>query len=278
MRLADKPKFSTMNIFVYANCQGQAFSTFWQKSLPDVQIRHVENWLALSGEKPVETFMNDVRNADVFIYQPISAQHGFLSTDPEVDGILGATRSGCRHLSFPYLYNDALWPCFLDGPLVSNGAVIDPMLEQGATLDDVLRAYDRGAIDFRYQARLANTLEMLAARELETDVRVAKFIEDGFQSHEYFFTQNHPSTAVFLHVLSQLHERVWERPAQFDDASFDRNIVGLPGRYPVSASAIENLALEYPAGPDDGSDLFYKDLLAKHVDNWLAAASVHQAS
>lgn len=259
-----------MKIFVYANCQGQAFKTFLPQLKDGLAIRHVENWLALSGEIPVDSFLSDLREADVLIYQPIGEQHGFLSTSDKVDSLIGAVRPDCQLISFPYIYNDGLWPMLEEGGKVLNGSVVDPLLEAGAGEEEIFAAYDEDRLDFRFAERLENTVRILADREAETDVRVADFISNQFRRQELFLTQNHPTTPTIVEMINQVAPRLWDAPRVLDAAEFDPNIVGLPGRIPVDRYAHRELGLTYQAEPDEGAEHYFRNLLRMHMANWAA--------
>jgi hypothetical protein len=256
-----------MKIFVYANCQGTAFKTFLPMIEAQVQVRHIENYRVLSGEVAVETFARDVEEADVIIYQPIGEQYGALST--AANGLLSIARAGCQLLSFPYLYNDALWPCIENDGTIINGSVIEDLLSAGASEDDVCAAYRNDELNFHFERRLENTLALLREREQETDVSICDFVIEHYQTNELFFTQNHPSTVLFLETIGQIAAKIWDRPTQLNANDFTPNYVNLPGRVPMSRFSIRDLRLTYQTEPDDGADEYFVELLKIHSRAWI---------
>lgn len=259
-----------MKIVVYANCQGRAFS----KLLPEVRrgptIEHFENWRIISGEIPTESFFKSLSSADIFVYQPISAKHDRLSTTAD-DGPLCMIPGNCKAVSFPYIYNDALWPCMWDDGKIINGEVIDEFIEGGATEDDIVEMFLSRTIDFRFRQRLARTMDLLEDRELHTDIKIAKFIRDRYRDTPLFLTHNHPTTILFGEVISQFVKTVWECEANIDRfVGAGDNVVNLPGRYPLSTYSIRGHDIRYQTEQDAGADKYYSDLLRVHFRTTVA--------
>jgi len=262
-----------MKIFIYSNCQGAGVEAF----LPlltnrEFTFRRVENYRVINGEISVDTFLDDLKTSDLLIYQPVGSNHGFLSTTPGEDNIRSAVRQGAQAISVPYVYNDALWPCFVEGESVRNGEAIDVLLEAGATDEDVQQAYDRGEMDFRFAERMALSLDTLRQREADTDVKMHAMVAEQLLSTELLFTQNHPSSVIFREMTSQICRLLWGDTFQTRDIGLvDNNLAALPGRYPLDRYSIEQLGVTFQAAPDEGADHFYRAILKTHCANWRAS-------
>ena len=257
-----------MKVFVYANCQGKAFETFLPMIDDRLVVRHVENYRALSGEVKLASFADDLARADVLIYQPIGEAHGELSTAAP-DGILSRIRQGCDTASFPYLYNDGIWPCIYHSDHIENGEVIDPLLEQGATEDDIVAAYAQGDIDFRLRERYEASLKLLQSREVETDVRVADYLNDRLTTQEMLLTCNHPTTAFFGEAVRQITKKLGLK-CDLDFEAMGRNVVDLPGRAPLPTISIREFGMKICPDPSEEADKYFADLLRQHSRYWHA--------
>jgi len=261
-----------VRIVIYANCQGIGIRKFLRLFTDDderLEILNYENYKIILGEQPVEPLLRDAGLADVFIYQPVYRAHGVCSTDPDTENVRTATRAGCRLVSFPYLYNDGLWPLYHEG-ISQNVEVISRIFAEGGTLDDALAAYELGRLYFSLKERRLASLELLKEREAPLEIQVGDFIEEHILSHELFFVQNHPTSALFHEVVGRIYELIFGKPV----ASGYSNLVGanyaeLPGRYPIDRYCIEEGEIRYVDGPEDGAADYYKGLIRAHHKEWL---------
>ena len=93
-------------IVIYSYCQGRGIQVlleqFFKIFSEEVQIFLFENYLVL-----ISGFIDSqvLAEADIFIYQPISAKYEKQSSDY----ILSLLKPSCIRISFPYVYNDAFW-------------------------------------------------------------------------------------------------------------------------------------------------------------------------
>ena len=274
-----------MNVFVWANCQGAAFGRFLPSFVPDTKnfnFKHVENYKAMAGETPIEVLCDIAKWADVFIYQPIGLANDFFSTVLGHDNIRARLRPDCHCISFPYLYNNGLWPFYLEDDGTQNGAMFDAMLEAGATLGDLLEAYDSGQLDCRFDERIEASLENFRLREVgyEIDVKLYDFLREGLKQSELFLTQSHPTTACFAEALARTFQIMLGREFRSSDidlVTLGRNFIDLPGRYPIDHYCAEQLSSVFRAGPDEGAANFYRSVIHIHHERWLSAKAERDA-
>jgi hypothetical protein len=88
-------------------------------------------------------------------------------------------------------------------------------------------------IDFQFQKRFQNTLQILADKEKVTTVKAVHYILENYKSEKLFLTHNHPSSQLLIHcanqVLSFLHYPLLKK----EDHPHP-NEAELPGYFPMS--------------------------------------------
>jgi len=162
----------------------------------------------------------------------------------------------CKIISFPYIYNSSLWilipPSDGDGYIGNypdmdkyiNREPIEKLKVKGYSLDEVLQMYSKGEIDFDYKNRFNKSIEILKKKEELCDVKVAAFIEKNIKKHKLFFTQNHPTTCVFIHCVNQILS-ILGHNYKYDEFSYPENICNLPGKRPHTSYDIKYWNFEY---------------------------------
>jgi hypothetical protein len=101
-----------LHVVLYGNCQCQGLvfllRYFYASISVEVEFSHIENYTLIKKSLPIDEQV--LQQADIFIYQPIDKVHGPYSTDRTYQGnILSLLSKNCRQISFPYIYNSALW-------------------------------------------------------------------------------------------------------------------------------------------------------------------------
>lgn len=259
------------NMVIYANCQGNGIRkciNYLTKDSSSINIECIENWRLLSGELDINDFMPLVEGADIFIYQPIQSGHGFFSTTPDQENIASNLPVHCQKLSFSYIVNDGLWPCFIDGDTIVNADIIDKHISDGAEIAEILKLYDQGELNFNLLNRMRASLDIHQQREEETDIKINHFLRNEISRRPLFLTQNHPTTACFLEVISQIIDHgIMSNIPNFRESlsELSDNFADLPGYYPISRYSISELGLNY-GDTADQNEVSYKNLLIKHYE------------
>ncbi len=215
---------------IYANCQGEALGHFLHHSpqfRAEYSIEYLANFLMISEKKSFDS--DQIDSADLLIYQPLNDDHGPFSTR----SLLTLLPERCRSLSFPYIYNDALWPLFKDGQKIAHSSIITDLLDQGASPLDIAFQFLTLKIDFRFQQRWERSLRILTEKEALTDVKVVDFILHHYQKKRLFLTQNHPATPLLLHAANQILASL-NYPLLLEENHPHPNEAQLPGLLPHS--------------------------------------------
>ena len=244
-----------INLVFYTNCQYLGLDYFIKKHINKIETKHIENYSIIKNKNKIP--FDILKQADIFIYQPIDKKHGIYSTDISVENnIMSYLSPNCKIISFPYIYNSSLWilipPAHIDGYIGNyadmdkyiNREPIEKLKVKGYSLDEVLQMYSKGLIDFDYENRFTKSIEILKKKEEVCDVKVAAFIEKNIRKHKLFFTQNHPTTCVFIHCVNQILS-ILGYNHKFDEFAYPENICNLPGGWPHTANDIKYWNFEY---------------------------------
>lgn len=96
-----------MNIVIYATCHGIGIKHYLNYFV-NANIELIFNYSSIAFNKEID--YNILKNADIFIYQPIPAKFGKYSTDLTVDNnILNYISEKCIKITIPYVYAEWLW-------------------------------------------------------------------------------------------------------------------------------------------------------------------------
>ena len=210
---------------IYANCQGvNGIYNILSKTRQFTDIYNII-WISVHeciiGDKQLNH--DDLKRADLFIYQPIADIHGDKSTAFITNNIL---KKECTCISFPYVYSSAVFSTYLNRVHYSriNGKNVLPKddlesfkeksvlhgfshvyhrIEDGASLEEIINLYRSGDMDFNFDERWKISIDILRQKETTCDVKIADFL-DANKTEMLFLTHNHPTTIVFWHMVSQI--------------------------------------------------------------------------
>lgn len=246
-----------LNIVIYANCQARGVEVILKMYLDSMGVAstfHVfENYVTLAGEAELD--MAVIQTADVFIYQPINDKYGEKSTAH----LLKLLPAHCKTIAFPYVYNDALWTVVHDGVDFRGRQAIDELRAQGKSITEVLNLFESGGIDFRQRERFVHSILALKEREAQCDVVVSNFLVDHVSKQKLFLTQNHPTTAVFVHLVNQMIRLLGYDGAVSADG-LPLNLAKLPGEWFHTQYDCDSFGFEFSVV---GSHTFYLTNIVK---------------
>lgn len=190
---------------IYANCQGSGIELFLNKHdvYKDAFVTYtLENHIFISQQTPIPIDL--LKGASLFIYQPVGERHGCYATNH----LKSLLPKDCRCVSFPYIYNNALWPLFEENQSIMGEDIIRELFERGVSLKGVVDLFCGNRINFRFEQRFQHSLSILKQKEQETDIKISDFITRNIQNEKLFLTQSHPTSAVFIHCVNQILERL----------------------------------------------------------------------
>jgi hypothetical protein len=190
---------------IYANCQGSGIELFLNKHdvYKDTFVTYtLENHILISQQIPMPIDL--LKEASLFIYQPVGEKHGCYATNH----LKSCLPKDCQCISFPYIYNSALWPLFEENQFIIGEEIIRELFEKGVSLKSVVDLFCEERIDFQFEQRFQRSLAILKQKEQETDVNISDFITRNIKTEKLFLTQSHPTSVVFIHCVNQILERL----------------------------------------------------------------------
>jgi hypothetical protein len=218
------------NIVIYANCQGKGILYYIKKSnniINNYNIKHIRIDNLVFNKDNLN--LNDIKNADVLIYQKLDDKHGDISTNT----ILNYIKSTCITLSFPYVYNNSFYP--IKGPLIiedkhlkkdctiiyDNSKTILDLKKKNYSLEKIYDLYDNNQIDFLYGHRWNNTNSILSNNEIGCDLKILDFIKNNFSTERLFNIENHPTSIIFINLVNQILIKLDKNILEINEYGFD---------------------------------------------------------
>jgi len=246
-----------LNCLLIGNCQNNGIMYYLSQSYEfnkTYEMKHYTNWQLIKNN--CEIPMNDIQNADLFIYHPLRIVHGCYSTDPSVEGSIGSyVKNDAIKIAYPYIFSSAMWPLVQKGKDINiwfGGEVIENLLSKGLKRNDILDLYHKNKINWDYKNRFDKSIQILKQKETLTDIKVSNFIEENLSNKLLFLVPHHPTSLVFLYVTNQILKRLNMKELGEDIIKTvnDRNIPDStydhPSEmHPLHESSIEEFNLNY---------------------------------
>ena len=201
---------------IYANFQNELIAQYLSRSQHFNQEYRIKIF-PVHRLIPQETTIpaNVLKQARLFIYQPVNNVHGDRSTED----ILSKLPSNCQCISFPSLYFKGYFPQYCQNPvnqvikpnhpygvIPSGDTNIISMLEEGKSVPEIIERLSDP--DFYSEEFLLNnlneTLGELAKCESQLSIKVSSFIKDNYQDYYLFHNHNHPTDILGIYVVNQI--------------------------------------------------------------------------
>lgn len=240
-----------MKSFVsYTNCVGTSlWEHFLRENLPDYALYEMTNYEMIRDKTPIP--VDIVRNADVFMYQPIDERHGIYHTTTE-KGILQYLKPECIRICLPVVAID-MFPIYKEF-----GTVYAPDIDRTIPLGLVLMNYDTYNFSFQLRKRFDRGMQHMRFREGMCNVKVVDFILANYQTYRLFTSHNHPSGRLLAYIANQML-RILGIDKQYDITAYDHILVGGDKPSHESEYMRRELGLKYPI--QDDHELYRKLLV-----------------
>jgi hypothetical protein len=193
-----------IKIFIFANCQGLAIFKILNDKLNSnlYKISHLHNYYYIHLDYLDNNLKNNLINCDIFIYQPLSNKYPIYNSE----NLKKLLKSNCKTVSFPYVYNNSFTPVSkcpsqdftINNEYITvtnekikyyNDEVIIYLKKEGKSLNEILLLYDENKIDFLYEKRFNETINMLKQKENENTidgVYISDFIVNNIKKNFCF--------------------------------------------------------------------------------------------
>jgi hypothetical protein len=272
-----------LNVIIFATCQGEAISKFLNTSK-----EFTDNFIITNVSHNYK-YINDnasyfdanigvIKNADVFIYQPLDSRFGKNATD-YIKTLLKPT---CKTISIPFVYNFSLWSIVqtLKGDtndkewdkrdeyvkLLLNIEVIDDLIKEGISSKNILKLYDRNAIDYKFAERHEKTMNILKEKDKLVDIKVYNYICENIIKKRLFLYCSHPTSFIFIHMTNQILKifNLKEIDENVYDINFANLVLPIPVAHPTSAVNYFNFEFTTKA-EEDIANLYYRKKIIQYL-------------
>ncbi|ERT04243.1 nucleotide-diphospho-sugar transferase family protein [Lyngbya aestuarii BL J] len=242
---------------MYTNCQRGLIFEFLKLSNEFMKEFKVEldkvphNHTAI--KEGIKISDNILKDAKLFIYQPLDDKYGELSTN----SILSRLPSECICISLPRLYFKGYWPQHGANPyskitgdiqsLFSYGDTnLNQMIEEGVPKEEIIQRINK--LDFYNHEDLIDNLEYtlneISKREEYTDVKISEFIRQNYKNYRLFHTINHPTDMVGREVANQILQILNMPKLSENVLPFHKEVLG-GLQVPIYPSVREKLGLNF---------------------------------
>lgn len=215
-------------ITIYSTCQGEGIKHYLRYYIKSDSIVVVRNYQLVFNKNPneLDNFRRLLRDTTIFIYQEMPTKWDVYSTDSSVkNNVLSYLPNQCIKIAIPYVFASWYWGIgkTLLRDVTYNFDKIDDETEsrtiyynkdvivsmkQIHNLDSILRLYDDNKINFKYEERMNNEMNILRLKETTTDVKVSDFILKNYKKTKLFLTPNHPSHVILIEIARQILEKL----------------------------------------------------------------------
>lgn len=269
---------SKLNALFIGNCQNNGLIKYLSQSEEfqnTFNIKSYANWELIENKESVPVL--DIKQSDLFIFQPLAPVHGCYSTDPSVKDSIGYfVKPSCIKISYPYVYCSSLWP-LIQAAMKENrwfgGQAIDKLIKSGCNTQDIFQLFLDNKIDWEYETRFKETLEILQNKETLTDLKISQYIKDNIDKEMLFLMPQHPTSIIFLElsnkILAQLNMKLIDKSIikTINDANLPDSTYELStNTFPMHRSIANNGRFEYVSNYSDKSDDFYLKRIEDYIN------------
>lgn len=241
------------NIVIYSTCQGNGIKNYIQYYFPKSNITVIHNYQLVlkSNGNELQDFRNLLQKTNIFIYQEMPGKWGLYSTDLSVeDNLLNYISNDCIKITIPYVYADWFW-CIAKipsrdttvnfdtisnnsiGPKYINKEIIMNLKKSNYELDTILKLYDDNKLDFKYEQRKIEGINILKSKETTCDVKISDFILKNYKKYKLFYMPSHPTHIILKEMSKQILEKLNINYNNFDTL-FKNNNYNLGTEIPSS--------------------------------------------
>lgn len=256
-----------MIVTIYSTCQGEGIKHYLGYYFNIQNIIVIHNYSMVKNKEIIN--INLLKNTDIFIYQDMPSKWGIYSTDENIkNNILSYLKKECIKISIPYVYCDWLWSVgkmiirdsTIDFDDISKETELNPKyinkdyiqkLKINKSLKDILDLYDNNELDFDYENRKINSINILKKKEENCMVKISNFILENHTKKDLFLTHNHPTYIILKEMTKQILNILKIKHDDFDVKTLDDNYEIHPYRLVHSKYDIKYFNFEFSCKIDD---------------------------
>ena len=258
---------------VFGNCQAGHIQHILKAHEPFASRFEVLDTPAVHVMKAAQKaeMLERAASASLVIHQPVSNVYAPADTET----LVAATAA--QLVSFPVLWFDAYFPDIRASKIKGTSlpyesTIIRDGFSSGKTPEDVAKTmvsddlYDERAVVKSFNSNI----QRLEERERDLDIKISTFVQNSFQQHRLFHTNNHPTDALLFWVIDQILERLEIAPLSDQVKQQHANRMDLYQWYDPPAVR-RHLKLAFPAMPTfyhRGKHHSVESFAALHFENY----------
>ena len=161
--------------------------------------------------------------------------------------------------------------------IYDNSLLIISLFRENKTLDEVIKLFIDNKINFNYNFRNNNTLNVLQENEKKCDIKISNFLQEN-KNRRLFLVENHPISDVFIYVVNKILLILKYDEIYFNCENILDNSTNLSGFIPLSSSEINNY--NYSLKYDINDEYFVKIIknIKMMYDYKMTTSSGHSAN
>ena len=204
-------------IYIHGNCQTLAFQDIMAE-LPEIR----KNFLVISNSvhnidlNHLDYALSSIVRADYFICQPVKS--GYRGTNKlSTEYLKSLLKDSCQVVSFPNIFFEGYFPEQLTFSINTlNSTYHDYNLLQlylkSYSIEHIAQIINSGNFYQKQEVfhNFKSSLEEIQRRESEydLDIKVSEIILEKYKHEKLFYTINHPSRTMLLHVLKEILQKL----------------------------------------------------------------------
>lgn len=257
-----------MKIVFYGNCQLNigVYNIF--KNYIDADYSIISSYDLIYNNLDIP--INILKEADIFIYQPINEKYGIYSINNNiVNSIMTYLNKNCNKICVPYLYFDSFFPLckknFDDG---YDGGYLykqNNILNEESILNlkniysnlEIIDKYNNYDIDFNFKNRFDDNIKRLLDKEKLCNIKISDFILNNYKKIHLFEMHHHPTSILIIYLTQQIFNYLKI------NIEIDKNIIiNLSHeKFPISKYVIDYFKFEFIEKEDINSFDYYLNLI-----------------
>ena len=257
-----------MKIVFYGNCQLIIGSYTIFKKYIDTEYHIIQSYNLIYNKLDIP--VNILKEADIFIYQPINEKYGIYSIDNNIKkSIITYLKDDCNKICVPYLYFDSFFPLckknFDDGYDGGNLHIYNNILNNESILklkklysyEEIIHKYNNYDIDFNFKNRFEENINRLLEKEKLCNVKVSDFILNNYKKMQLFEMHHHPTSILIIYFTQQIFNYL------NINIEIDKNIIIQlsENKFPISKYVIDYFKFEFINNEEINSHDYYLNLI-----------------
>jgi len=242
-----------------------------------IYIKNITLWSSYNLiENKVPINYDILKNADIFIYQPINDSFDIYS----IKEMTKYLKESCIKISVPFIFLNSFYPLINKSIAITFDGVIDIRkdkykniilnqdiiieLSKKYSREEIIELFKDNKIDFNYKKMFDENIIRMKKKEEECNVKIVDFILSNYKYHQLVNYHLHPTGILVFNYIKQIFKIL-----NLDDPIYiDNPLDDPPSTWLYTESAIDFFEFEFNIEKDKlRTDNHYIELINKIIDN-----------